>query len=101
MIGVDPHKQTHTAVAIRAGSGELLGVATSRKSARTYGKFDSIDALAVARAALADPDLPNAHDDAAANELKLLCDHRAEVRALTKLRPGLVIGELSGEGLGA
>jgi transposase len=135
-IGVDPHKQTHTAVAIRAGSGELLGehtaparapgydellawsreldhqrawavedcrhvsgglerylrahgervvrvppklMATSRKSARTYGKSDSIDALAVARAALADPDLREAHDDAAAGELKLLSDHRANL----------------------
>ena len=135
-IGVDPHKQTHTAVAIRAGSGELRGehtaaarahgydellgwsralddervwaledcrhvsgglerflrargerivrvppkvMATSRKSARTYGKSDSIDALAVARAALADPDLPCAHDDAAASELKLLSDHRANL----------------------
>jgi transposase len=122
-IGIDPHKQTHTAVAIRAGSGELLSertaparapgydellargreldhervwavehcrhvsgglerflrargervvrvppklMATSRKSARSHGKSDGIDALAVARAALADPDLPDAHDDAAA-----------------------------------
>jgi transposase len=135
-IGVDPHKQTHTAVALRAGSGELLGehtapartpgydellawsrepdhervwavedcrhvsggmerflrargervvrvppklMATSRKSARTYGKSDSIDALAVARAALADQDLPQAHDDPAADELKLLSDHRANL----------------------
>jgi transposase len=54
-------------------------MATSRKSARTYGKSDSIDALAVARAALADPDLPNAHDDAAAGEFKLLSDHRANL----------------------
>ena len=34
-IGVDPHKQTHTAVAIRAGSGELLGEHTA--PARTPG----------------------------------------------------------------
>jgi transposase len=54
-------------------------IATSRKSARKYGKSDSIDALAVARAALADPDLPDAHDDAAAGELKLLSDHRANL----------------------
>ena len=54
-------------------------MAVSRKSARTYGKSDSIDALAVARAALADPDLPPAHDDAAASELKLLSDHRANL----------------------
>src|SRR4051794_27698461 len=54
-------------------------MATSRKSARTYGKSDGIDALAVARAALADPDLPGAHEDAAASELKLLSDHRANL----------------------
>ncbi len=29
-----------------------------RESARTYGKSDPIDALAVARAALREPDLP-------------------------------------------
>jgi hypothetical protein len=25
VIGVDPHKQTHTAVAVTSGSGELVG----------------------------------------------------------------------------
>ena len=33
-------------------------MAKARDSARTYGKSDSIDALAVARAALREPDLP-------------------------------------------
>lgn len=117
VIGVDPHKQTHTAVAVKAGSGELVDelsaaareagyaqlltwalaidaertwaledvrgvsrglerfllehgervvrvppklMAGTRKSARTYGKSDSIDALAIARAALAHPQLPTA-----------------------------------------
>jgi transposase len=133
VIGVDPHKQTHTAVAVRAGSGELVDeltaaarpagheellgwaralgeervwaledvrgvsrglerflvgrgervlrvppklMAGARRGARSYGKSDSIDALAIARAALADPHLPSAVEDLAAREIKLLVDHR-------------------------
>jgi transposase len=38
-------------------------MAHTRDSARTYGKSDPIDALAVARAALREPDLPTAHLD--------------------------------------
>jgi transposase len=38
-------------------------MAHSRDSARTYGKSDPIDALAVARAALREPNLPTAHLD--------------------------------------
>ena len=133
VIGVDPHKQTHTAVAVRAGAGEpvdeltaaarptghgeLLAWATAlngervwaledvrgvsrglerflvgrgervvrvppklmagvRRSGRSFGKSDSIDALAIARAALAHPDLPAAVEDQAAREIKLLVDHR-------------------------
>ncbi len=40
------------------------------------GKSDPIDALAVARAALREPDLPSAYLDEAARELRRLVDHR-------------------------
>jgi Transposase len=125
VIGVDPHKQTHTAVAVRSGSGELAGeltaaalpaghrellawarllgekrvwaledvrgvsrglepslvargervvrvrpklMAGARRGGRSYGKSDSIYALAIARAALAHPDLPAAVEDQAARD---------------------------------
>jgi transposase len=51
-------------------------MAGARKSARTYGKSDSIDALAIARAPLAHPQLPMAVQDNAARELQLLTNHR-------------------------
>jgi transposase len=133
VIGVDPHKQTHTATAVRSGSGELVDeltaaarpaghrdllrwaemidgeriwaledvravsrglerflvargervvrvppklMAGARKSARAFGKSDSIDALAIARAALAHPDLPVALCDEEARDVRLLIDHR-------------------------
>jgi transposase len=38
-IGVDPHKQTHTAAAIRAGSGELLGEHTAAARAHGYDEL--------------------------------------------------------------
>jgi transposase len=133
VIGVDPHKQTHTAVAVRSGGGELVDeltaaarptgyrellawsetagetrvwaledvrsvsrgferfllsrgervvrvppklMAGARKGARAFGKSDSIDALAIARAALSHPDLPVAVQDEAARDLRLLVDHR-------------------------
>lgn len=133
VIGVDPHKQTHTAIAIKGGSGELVDelcasarvsgyaqllawaraidaervwaledvrgvscglerfllehgervvrvppklMAQARRSARTFGKSDSIDALAIARAALAHPQLPTAAQDDVARELQLLTSHR-------------------------
>ena len=47
-----------------------------RRSARTRGKSDPIDALAVARAALREPDLPVARLDGPAREVKLLTDYR-------------------------
>src|SRR3954465_2802637 len=56
-------------------------MAHSRDSARTYGKSDPIDALAVPRAALREPDLPTAHLDDAARELRLLVDHREDLVA--------------------
>ena len=47
-----------------------------RDSARTYGKSDPIDALAVARAAQREPDLPVARLDGPDREVRLLVDHR-------------------------
>jgi transposase len=139
VIGVDSHKQTHTAVAVdgvgrrlaertvRASSdghlqlvdwarsligdleaavsfavedcrhltrrleGDLLAagfavirvptrlMADSRRSARSPGKSDPIDAEAVAMAALRYPDLPTARLDGAAREVKLLSAHRADL----------------------
>jgi transposase len=136
VIGVDPHKQTHTAAAVDRQTGELLGeltvkgneegharllewareldaergfaledcrqvscrlerfligrgervvrvpaklMARSRRSQRTRGKSDPIDALAVARAAIREPDLPEAHLDGASRELRLLDDHREDL----------------------
>lgn len=144
-IGIDPHKQTHTAVAVNE-AGQLLGEVTvsgdeagqrdlltwaqglegagehrfaledcrhvngrlerfllasgeavlrvppslmagARKSARTRGKSDAIDALAIARAALREgAELHPASYDEAARELKLLVDHRD---ALVSERTGL------------
>ena len=52
-----------------------------RDAARTYGKSDPIDALAVARAALREPDLPTAYLDEPARELRLLVDHREDLIA--------------------
>lgn len=52
-------------------------MAATRKSARTRGKSDPIDAEAVARAVLRDPDLQVASHDEVSRELKLLTDRRA------------------------
>jgi transposase len=51
-------------------------MAQTRKSARTRGKSDPIDALAVARGYLREPDLPVASHDEVSRELKLLVDRR-------------------------
>jgi len=51
----------------------------ARKSARTYGKSDPIDALAVARAALREPDLPVAQLAGPEREIALVLDHRANL----------------------
>jgi transposase len=138
VIGTDTHKQTHTASAVFAGTGQLAGGLTtparkagfaelldwsrgldheriwaiedcrhvsgsferfliaagervvrvppkmmgeSRKGERIRGKSDSIDALAIARAALKEgPEtLPCAHLDERALEIKLLLDHREDL----------------------
>lgn len=51
-------------------------MAQTRASARTRGKSDPIDALAVARGFLRGPDLPVASHDEVSRELKLLVDRR-------------------------
>jgi transposase len=54
-------------------------MARSRASARTWGKSDPIDATAVARAILREPDLPIVQHDPASWELKLLVDRREDL----------------------
>ncbi len=61
-------------------------MAGQRRSARTRGKSDPIDGLAVARAALREPDLPQARLDGPAREVKLLVDYR---ESLIRERTGL------------
>lgn len=61
-------------------------MAGQRRSARTRGKSDPIDALAVARAALREPDLPQARLDGPAREVRLLVDYR---ESLIRERTGL------------
>lgn len=56
-------------------------MAQARRSARTRGKSDPIDALAIARAALREPGLPVACHDEPSRELKLLVDHREDLLA--------------------
>jgi transposase len=54
-------------------------MAHARDSARTYGKSDPIDALAVARAAWREPELPIARLDGPSRDLRLLVDHREDL----------------------
>jgi transposase len=56
---------------------KLMGKA--RRGSRQPGKSDSIDALAVARAVLQEPNLPAAHLDREARETKLLLDYREDL----------------------
>lgn len=56
-------------------------MAGARRSTREPGKSDPIDALAVARAALREPDLPVARLDGPERELRLLVDHREDLVA--------------------
>jgi transposase len=65
-------------IVLRVGTRLMAG---TRKTARTYGKSDSIDALAIARAALREPDLPRATHEPKLRELKLLVDHREDLVA--------------------
>jgi transposase len=136
VVGIDPHKRTHTAVAVELTTGELRGqltveatadgaselvswavgnggqplyaiedcrhvsaslerfllargervvrvppklMAGVRRRGRVRGKSDSVDALAVARAALCEPGLPPAVLDPDARDLRLLLAHREEL----------------------
>lgn len=56
-------------------------MAGARRSSREPGKSDPIDALAVARAALREPDLPVAVLDGPEREVRLLVDHRDDLVA--------------------
>ena len=58
-------------------SPKLMGRA--RRSGREPGKSDPIDALAVARVALREPNLPVARLEGRSRELKLLVDHREDL----------------------
>jgi transposase len=66
-------------------------MAGARRGARTRGKSDPIDALAVARAALREPGRPVAHLDGVERQVRLLVDHRQDLvaertRAQNRLR---------------
>ena len=56
-------------------------MAGARRSSREPGKSDPIDALAVARAALREPDLPIASLDGPERDVRLLVDHRDDLVA--------------------
>jgi transposase len=56
-------------------------MAGARRGGRERGKSDPIDALAVARAALREPNLPVARLDGPAREVRLLVDHREDLIA--------------------
>src|SRR4051812_44447842 len=66
-------------------------MANARTAAHSFGKSDPIDALAAARAALREPDLPVAKLDGAEREVRLLVDHREDLvgertRIISRLR---------------
>jgi transposase len=66
-------------------------MAEARRGGRQPGKSDPIDATAVARAALREPDLPVARLDGPEREVRLLTDHREDLvaertRACNRLR---------------
>jgi transposase len=58
-------------------SPKLMGA--SRRGGRELGKSDPIDALAVARVGLREPNLPVARLEGKSRELKLLVDHREDL----------------------
>jgi transposase len=75
-------------------------MAGARRSAREPGKSDPIDALAVARAAQREPDLPTAHLPGVERELRLLVDRREDLvaertREIQRLRWFLVELEIA------
>ncbi|HWT95375.1 MAG TPA: IS110 family transposase [Solirubrobacteraceae bacterium] len=56
-------------------------MAAERKAVRSFGKSDAIDALAIARAAVREPDLPVAALPGIEREIALLVDHRDDLIA--------------------
>jgi transposase len=148
VVGIDPHKQTHTAVAIDGGTGQVLAeltvrarrpgfeqlvawarhldderlfavedcrhvsgslerhliargeravrvapklMASQRRTDRTFGKSDPIDAKAVAIAAIRHRDLPEARLAGPERQIGLLAAHREDLvaertRACNRLR---------------
>lgn len=148
VVGIDPHKQSHTAVAVSGATGEIVGelsvrardaghrrlvrwalgldeqvrialedvrhvsgrleralvesglrvvrvpprlMGQARRTGRARGKSDPIDAAAVARAALAHPELPAAGLEGPELDLHLLVSHREDLvgertRAQQRLR---------------
>lgn len=54
-------------------------MAGARSSARTYGKSDPIDAASVARAALREPNLPEARPAGPERDVRLLVDYRDDL----------------------
>jgi transposase len=64
---------------VRRVSPRLM--AGARRTGREAGKSDPIDALAVARVALREPDLPVARLDGPEREVRLLVDHREDLVA--------------------
>lgn len=54
-------------------------MAGTRRGGRERGKSDPIDALAIARTLLREPDLPIAQLDGPAREVRLLVDHREDL----------------------
>lgn len=80
------HLTTRLERALLAAGARVLRVppklmAGARQSARTRGKSDPIDALAIARAALREPDLPVAEHTHASRTVKLIVDHREDLVA--------------------
>src|SRR4051812_19974872 len=63
---------------VRVPTQMMAGV---RRSARRPGKSDALDALAVARAAWREPDLPAAQLDGPPRQMRLLVDHRDDLVA--------------------
>src|SRR5262249_19709413 len=62
-------------------------MAGARHGGREPGKSDPIDALAVARGALREPNLPVAQLDDAARQIRLLVDHREDHRMNSAAKP--------------
>ena len=93
---VSAHLNPLTGTVVRLARQSIVRVppklmAHVRDSARTYGKSDPIDALAVARAAQREPDLPTARLDGPDRDVRLLGDHRESLvaertRAINRLR---------------